>query len=59
MVSQQSSSETVIKGVKGYHESVLDDVEINERKIDPPPRIELNKINISMKQNATIKAFKI
>ena len=59
LVSQNASLQfydTVIKGGKCYHETVLGNVQINGRNIAPPPRIETNKNNISAMQKAILDA---
>ena len=44
--------------VREYHQSVLSNVEINNCKVAPPPKVQLNKNNISKVQSAILKVFK-
>ena len=45
-------------GIREYHASVLSNVEINHCKVASPPKVQLNKNNISQVQSAILKAFK-
>ena len=40
--------DTVMSGVRKHHATVLKDIEINKRKIARPPKVKLNKDNISI-----------
>ena len=45
-------------GMRGYHETVLKGVEVNGRKLLPPPRVTLNKKNISLAQESLVASYK-
>ena len=45
-------------GYREYHQSVLSNVEINNLNVAPPPKVQLNKNNISKVQSPILKAFK-
>ena len=45
-------------GVREYHTTVLKDIEIDKRKIAPPPKVRLKKDNISIPQNALLNTFR-
>ena len=49
--------ETVMDGVREYHTTVLKDIKIDKRKISPPPKVRLNKDNISVPQNILLNTF--
>ena len=51
-------SETAKGGVQGYHKTVLGDLELNGKKIPPPPKVTLNEHNISQFQNGLLMAYK-
>ena len=60
MVSQRASLtfyETVMKGVKGYHNTALGHVSINGKKIKAQPKIKLNDNNIATLQHAVCDVF--
>ena len=44
--------------IREYHASVISNVEINNCEIAPPPKVQLNKNNISEVQSAIFKTFK-
>lgn len=50
--------ETAMEGVRGYHKTVLGDIELNGKKIPPPPRVTLNENNISDFQSGLLRAYK-
>ena len=50
--------ETAMGGVRGYHKTVLGDLELNGKKIPPPPKVTLNEHNISQFQNGLLMAYK-
>ena len=50
--------ETAMGGVRGYHKTVLGDLELNGKKIPPPPKVALNEHNISQFQNGLLLAYK-
>ena len=50
--------DTVRDGVKKYHTTVLKAIEIDKRKIPPPPKVRLNKDNICVLQNALLNKFR-
>ena len=45
-------------GVRGYHKTVLGDLELNGKKVPPPPKVTLNEQNISQFQNGLFMAYK-
>ena len=47
--------ETAMGGVPGYHKTVLRDLELNGKKIPPPPKVTLNEHNIPQFQDALTK----
>ena len=60
LVSNYASIEfynSVMEGVHEYHTTVLSGVEINKFKIAPPPKVKLNKDNISIAQSALLEAY--
>ena len=50
--------QTAMGGVRGYHKTVLGDLELNGKKIPPPPKVTLNEQNISQFQNGLFMAYK-
>ena len=50
--------ESVVGGVRDYHASVLSNVKINNCKVAPPTKVQLNKNIISEVQSPILKAFK-
>ena len=50
--------ESVMDSIREYHASVISNVEINNCEIAPPPKVQLNKNNISEVQSAIFKTFK-
>ena len=50
---------SAFEGVKGYHDVLLGKIEIDGKKIAPPPKVALNEHNISSLQNSLLGAFKI
>ena len=50
--------ETAMGGVRSYHKTVLGDLELNGKKIPPPPKVTLNEHNISQFQNGLLIAYK-
>ena len=49
---------TVMDGVSEYHTTALKNIEIDKRQIAPPPKVRLNKDNISIPQNALLNTFR-
>ena len=49
---------SVIDGVKDYHNTVLSGVEVNNCKLAPPPKVQLNKNNIFKAQNAILDSYR-
>ena len=45
-------------GVSEYHTTALKNIEIDKRQIAPPPKVRLNKDNISIPQNALLNTFR-
>lgn len=61
LVSNNSSIEfydSVMDGVREYHSTVLSGVEINNCRVAPPPKVKLNKNNISQVQSAILESYK-
>ena len=50
---------TAVGGVRGYHKTVLGDLELNGKKNPLPPKVTLNEHNISQFQNGLIMAYKM
>ena len=51
--------DTTIVGVRGYYDSVLGKVEVDGKRIPPPPpKVQLNDHNISTMQKALLEAYK-
>ena len=48
---------SVIEGVKDYHNTVLAEVEINNCKLARPPRVQVNRNNISTMQLALLETY--
>ena len=49
LISNEASLEfydCVIEGVRGYHSTVLSGIQVNEKKLAPPPKVEVNRNNI-------------
>ena len=49
--------QTAMVGVRGYHKTVLGDLELNGKKI-PPPKVTLNEHNISQFRNGLLMVYK-
>ena len=61
MVSQETTiefNESVVQGVKGYHNTVLKDVAVNKWKVVPPPKVLLDYNNIPKYEKALLTSYR-
>ena len=49
---------TAMNGVQSYHQTVLGNIELNGKKISPPPRVAINEDNILSIQSGLLEAYK-
>ena len=50
--------ESVVQGVKGYHNTVLKDVEVNKCTVAPPPKVLLDYNNIPKYEKALLTSYR-
>ena len=59
-ISNQASLEiyeTVMDGIHEYHNDVIPDITINNKKLCPPPKVSVNKDNIDVPLDALLHSF--
>ena len=62
LISNEASLDfytAVTEGVRGYHSTVLKDIEINKKKIPPPPRVLVDRNNVDIPQKALLTSFQL